>query len=61
MNKREIRREANLRAGAILESILNGWEPDDLIERYGQDTVDAIAEQIGDIARSLIERGGRTP
>lgn len=60
MDKREIRREANFRAGLILEAALsNGWNPDDLVERYGPDAVDAIAEQITDIARMLRNRGGR--
>lgn len=60
MNKRELRREANFHAGVILESIMNGWEPDDLIRKHGQDTVDAISGEILDIARGLILRGGRT-
>lgn len=60
MNKREIRREANFRAGLILDSALSqGWNPDDLVERYGQDVVDAMADEIMDIARSLRNRGGR--
>lgn len=60
MNKREIRREANFRAGLILEAVLSqGWDPDDLVERYGQDAVDAMADEILDIARMLRNRGGR--
>lgn len=58
MNKRQIRREANYRAGLILESVLNEWDPDDLVARHGQDIVDAISEEIWDIARMLRERGG---
>lgn len=59
MNKREIRQEANFHAGLILESIMNGWEPDDLVAKYGQDTVDAITTEIFSIARMLRNRGGR--
>lgn len=59
MDKREIRREANFRAGLILESVMGEWEPDDLVRKYGQDVVDAIATEILDIARSLRNRGGR--
>lgn len=61
MNKREIRQEANFRAGLILESVLAaGWSADHkVVERYGQDTADAIADQMEDIARMLRNRGGR--
>lgn len=59
MNKREIRREANFRAGLILEAAMGEWDPDDLVMRYGQDVVDAIANEILDIAQSLRNRGGR--
>lgn len=58
MNRREIRREANFRAGLILESVLNDWNPEDLVEKHGQDAVDAIAEQIMDLAQMLRNRGG---
>lgn len=60
MNQREIRREANFRAGLILDAALSqGWNPDDLVEKYGQDVVYAMADEIMDIARSLRNRGGR--
>lgn len=61
MNKREIRREANFRAGLIMESVLSaGWSMDpDVVERYGQDVADAIADEMSDIAQSLRNRGGR--
>lgn len=60
MNKRELRREANFRAGLILEAALsNGWNPDDLVKEHGQDAVYAMADEILDIAKSLRNRGGR--
>ncbi len=59
MNKRDIRREANFWAGLILESLMGDWEPDDLVRKHGQDTVDDIRTEILDIARSLRNRGGR--
>ncbi|MEU2426879.1 hypothetical protein ABZ619_38705 [Streptomyces sp. NPDC007851] len=59
MTKREIRREANFRAGLILESLMNDWEPSDLLKKHGQDTVDAITTEILDIAEKLRNRGGR--
>lgn len=39
--------------------VMNGWEPDDLIERLGQDTVDEIMEEITVIARQMIEGRSR--
>jgi hypothetical protein len=42
----------------MLNSVLNGWEPDDLIERFGQDSVDEIAYEVGRIAAELRERVG---
>lgn len=60
MDRREIRREANFRAGLILDAVLSqGWNPDDLVEKYGQEAVDAMAGEILDIARMLRNRGGR--
>jgi hypothetical protein len=59
VNKRDIRREANFRAGLILESVMNDWEPGDLVTEYGRETVDALADEILDIARMLRNRGGR--
>ncbi|WP_183068980.1 hypothetical protein [Streptomyces sp. gCLA4] len=58
MNQKEIKALAKFRAGLILQSILGDWQPDDLIEQHGQDTVDAVADEIGAIARRLIEQGG---
>ncbi|WP_086559896.1 hypothetical protein [Streptomyces africanus] len=59
MNKREIRREANFRAGLILEAAMGEWGPDDLVKRLGQDAVDAITDEILNIAQALRNRGGR--
>ncbi len=61
MNQREIKREAKFRAGLMLHGNLNGWEPDDLIARLGQDTVDKIAAEMVDVANRLMEQGGWRP
>lgn len=53
VNKQEIRGLARFRAGIILESVLNDWTPEDLIEEFGQDTADEVANEIGRIARRL--------
>lgn len=56
MNKRDIRRTAKFCAGLILQSALaNGWHPDDLVKDHGDAVVDAIAEEISEIAHKLIE------
>lgn len=55
MNRREIKQTARFRAGLILESAMNDWYPDDLIDRVGQATVDEIQEEITAIARKLID------
>ena len=60
MNRREIRREAKYRAGLMLMGNLNGWEPDDLIEKLGREVVDEIADEMADMARKLIQQGGGT-
>jgi hypothetical protein len=53
----EIRREAKLQAGLMLNGNLNGWEPDDLIRQVGQDNVDRIALEMMTMARRLIRAG----
>lgn len=59
MDKRKLRREANWRAGEILRSILsNGWHPEDLEEKYGEEAVYAIAAEIEEVALMLCRRGG---
>lgn len=60
MNQRQIRRIANERAALMIDSSLNyGWEPDDLIAEIGQENVDRVAEEIGDIAKELFRRVGK--
>jgi hypothetical protein len=59
VNRQEIKREARYQAGLLLMGELNGWEPDDLIERLGQDTVHEIAEEVTVIARKMIEGRSR--
>jgi hypothetical protein len=58
VNRQQIKQEARHRAGLILESVMNGWEPADLVERHGQDVVDRIQEEIAALANRLVE-GGR--
>lgn len=58
MNQREIRREAKFRAGLILESVVAaGWTMDpEVIEKYGQEDADRIAEEISAIAAKLVDQ-----
>ena len=58
MNKREVKRMAKFRAGLILESMLGGWSPEDLVDRYGQETADAICAEMYVIAERLTDQGG---
>lgn len=59
MNQREIRRIATERAALMIDSCLAyGWEPDDLIAEIGQENVDKVAVEIGQIAAKL---KGRAP
>lgn len=55
----EIRRMAKYQAGLMLTGNLNGWEPDDLVAQYGQETVDAVALEMTAIANRLKKQGGR--
>lgn len=57
MDTPEIRREAKRQAGLMLVGNLNGWEPDDLVEKVGQDNVDRIALEMSRLARRLIRDG----
>lgn len=55
MNRREIKREAKLRAGLILKTaITRGWSPDELVNLWGQDAVEKIADEISALADCLI-------
>lgn len=55
---RQARRVARYRAGAIVAAALeNGWNPDDLVRRYGQQGVDEIIDQLGDLATWLMATG----
>jgi hypothetical protein len=58
VNQREIKREAKFRAGLILESVVAaGWSGDmPIVERYGQDGADLIADEINKIAARLIQQ-----
>lgn len=60
MNQRQRKREAKFRAGLILESVMGaGWSLDPgVVEQYGQEAADLIAEEIGEIANRLIESSG---
>lgn len=61
LTRRQIRSEANFRAGLILESVIAaGWSSDPAVMRkYGEENADAIADQITAIAEALRNRGGR--
>ena len=59
INPDEIRRMAKYQAGLMLMGNLNGWEPDDLVARHGQGTVDAVALEMTAIANRLKKQGGR--
>lgn len=62
MKRAERARLAKFRAGLILRSMIaGGWEPQDLIEKYGQDTVDQVADEIMLIAQRLERQGGGSP
>lgn len=57
MKRSDLKREAKFRAGLILESVIAaGWsgEPQN-VERYGEDTSDAVGEEIAAIATRLIQ------
>lgn len=54
MDKREARRVAKFRAGLILESVLaQGWAPEDLAERYGEDGLAKIQDELTEFAERL--------
>lgn len=58
MDKCEARRVAKFRAGLILESVLaNGWDPQDLADRYGEDGLEKIRDELTDFAERLIAGG----
>lgn len=54
MNRRQIKREAKLRAGLILKTAVKGWSPDNLVNLWGQDDVDKIAAEISALADRLL-------
>ncbi|MFE0472469.1 hypothetical protein ACFW2V_12730 [Streptomyces sp. NPDC058947] len=56
MDGRQVKREAKFRAGLILESVVQGgWSMDQgVIDTYGQEAADQIADEIETIARRLI-------
>lgn len=56
MSPEEVRREAKRQAGLMLHGNLNGWEPDDLVARLGQDVVDRISDEMVSIANRLLRQ-----
>lgn len=59
MNKREARRVAKFRAGLIIESALaQGWDPQDLVDKYGEDGLEMIRDELTDFAERLSSGGG---
>lgn len=57
VTEEEIKKEAKRQAGLMLIGNLNGWEPDDLVRKLGQDTVDLIADEMSAIAGRLLQQG----
>jgi hypothetical protein len=57
MTQREVARYAKFRAASLLEAVLNGWDPEDLVERVGQENVDRISEEITSLALRLSASG----
>jgi hypothetical protein len=57
MTGREVQRLAKFRAGLLLASVLDDWEPEELIVRIGWDDFYRVQAAIGDIARGLEGRG----
>lgn len=56
MNQRERKRLAKYRAGLILESALSdGWFPEDLVTKYGEEEVQKICTEISEIADKLTQ------
>jgi hypothetical protein len=61
MDGRQAKRVAKFRAGLILESVMQaGWAMDeDVIEKYGEDAAELIADEIMMIAGRLIRDSGQ--
>lgn len=58
MNKREARRVAKFRAGLILRSALaQDWDPQDLVDEYGEDGLEMIRDELTDFAERLTNGG----
>lgn len=57
MKRSDIKKEAKFRAGLILESVIAAdWAGEaENVERYGQETADAVASEIAAIATRLIQ------
>lgn len=60
MTKPETKKYAAFRAGLILESILAaGWWPEEVEREHGAETVQALCDEVGEIAAQLVRRSGR--
>jgi hypothetical protein len=58
VTKRQAQRIARWRAGLIVESALSaGWFPEDLVERYGEEGVAMISDEMADVARRIRASG----
>lgn len=54
MNRREARRVAKFRAGIIIEAVLaQGWDPQDLADKYGEDGLEMIRDELTEFAERL--------
>lgn len=50
---------AKFRAGLIIESALaQGWDPQDLVDKYGEDGLEMIRDELTDFAERLSSGGG---
>lgn len=58
ITKRQARRIARYNAGLIIDAVLDdGWEPDCLIKKYGQDGFREIKEALMDMSMWLRDTG----
>ena len=60
VRRRAARRIARYHAGLVIESVLgDGWEPDALVQKYGDEGLQEIRDQMLFIAAWLIDTGHR--
>jgi hypothetical protein len=58
ITNRQARRIARYNAGLIIDSVLSdGWEPEEVLRRYGEEGLATIKDQLMDIGLWLRETG----